>query len=131
MDSGFVNELVGFADYDLLTEMKGRQRRLVRDVDERRKPVTGTNDPANQDPDYDLADEDDGQCGRAGETTVQLWGEKAHLTVNRAHNDCKAWDLFIEFPPLKPRDGGETLDLRPPELSCKVQVKTVKANKRR
>ena len=62
--------------------------------------------------------------GGLGEVEVERWALQRDIVPNRVHFDKKGWDIFLEFPQVKPRDNiNYPLDLRFPEISCLVQVK--------
>lgn len=61
--------------------------------------------------------------GSLGETKVEEWAHQRGIVPNRVHYDKKGWDIFLEFPYAEPEQKKYFLDIRPPELSCLVQVK--------
>ena len=61
--------------------------------------------------------------GGLGEIQVELWAKGTGIVPNRVHYDEKGWDIFLEFSHAEPETTKYFLDIRPPELSCLVQVK--------
>ena len=67
----------------------------------------------------------DRDLGSLGETEVEKWALQKKIVPNRVHYDKKGWDIFLEFPQAKIANGiSYPLDIRPPEISCLVQVKS-------
>ena len=66
----------------------------------------------------------DRDLGGLGETKVEEWALQKGIVPNRVHYDKKGWDIFLEFPQAKIANRiSYPLDIRPPEISCLVQVK--------
>lgn len=67
----------------------------------------------------------DRDLGGLGETKVEEWALQKGIVPNRVHHDKKGWDIFLQFPQAENANGTSyTLDIRPPEISCLVQVKS-------
>ncbi len=67
----------------------------------------------------------DRDLGGLGENKVEGWAIQKGIVPNRVHYDKKGWDIFLEFPQAKIANGiSYPLDIRPPEISCLVQVKS-------
>ncbi len=67
----------------------------------------------------------DRDLGGLGENKVEGWALQKGIVPNRVHYDKKGWDIFLEFPQAKIANGiSYPLDIRPPEISCLVQVKS-------
>ncbi len=64
--------------------------------------------------------------GNLGESEVQRWAHQRGIVPNRVYYDKKGWDTFLEFPRVQSANKIQQhpLDIRPPEISCKVQVKS-------
>ena len=72
--------------------------------------------------------------GRMAENRLRLWASEQAISCNGADNDELGWDFHLQFRNQNQLRLADTLDLRPPELSCVVQVKGVgkkDANRRR
>jgi len=61
--------------------------------------------------------------GDLGEIEVIRWARQRDIVPNKVQCDKKGWDIFLEFPHAEPETKKYFLDIRPPELSCLVQVK--------
>ncbi len=68
--------------------------------------------------------------GELGEATLRLWTSEVGAVVNPAVKDRRGWDFLIEFP-HDDKISQSSLDLRPPEISCLIQVKTTVDDRRR
>ncbi len=68
--------------------------------------------------------------GDLGESLLRSWSASVGATINPAIQDRRGWDFLIEFPreevPYWP-----SLDSRPPEIQCLVQVKATASKKSR
>lgn len=64
-----------------------------------------------------------------GEATLRHWASEVGAAANPAFVDRKGWDFVLEFPQAESSDS--PLDLRPPEISCLVQVKTTASDRQR
>jgi len=63
--------------------------------------------------------------GSMGESAVEGWSHQCGIVPNRPRKDIKGWDLILEFPHIKSANRIQhPLDIRPPEISCKIQVKS-------
>ncbi len=60
--------------------------------------------------------------GGLAEAQLRLWAKEAGAAVNPAFEDKKGWDFLVEFPNDIPSFYA-SLDDRPPEVSCLIQVK--------
>ncbi|WP_437279697.1 hypothetical protein WME90_03830 [Sorangium sp. So ce375] len=67
--------------------------------------------------------------GDLGEDLFVPWCTKAELLATKPGRDRKGWDYYVEDNAKGRAD--EPLDVRPPEFSCKVQVKATTAGKRK
>ena len=62
--------------------------------------------------------------GKLGESEVENWAHQRGIVPNKVQNDEKGWDTVLEFPYVQSENKIPLpLDMRPPELSCWVQVK--------
>ena len=67
----------------------------------------------------------DRDLGSLGESEIARWADQRGIVPNRPLKDKKGWDLMLEFPHVKSTNKFQySLDIRPPEISCKVQVKS-------
>ncbi|GEM_PF-4906663 len=67
----------------------------------------------------------DRDLGSLGESEIARWADQRGIVPNRPLKDKKGWDLMLEFPHVKSTNKFQyPLDIRPPEISCKVQVKS-------
>ncbi|AUX42598.1 uncharacterized protein SOCE26_040310 [Sorangium cellulosum] len=66
--------------------------------------------------------------GDLGEDLFVPWCTKAELLATKPGRDRKGWDYYVEDNAKGRSDA--PLDARPPEFSCKVQVKATTAGKR-
>lgn len=81
----------------------------------------GENDETGDDLDADT-------IGDIGESLLENMSARAGITANRAIRDRRGWDYQLQLP--RPRIAAEPwplLDLRAPEISCAVQVKTTRS----
>jgi hypothetical protein len=70
-----------------------------------------------------MADRD---IGSMAENTLRLWASQESIVCNRVEQDKKGWDFHLQFRPRnEPPLPSGSIDLRPPDLSCWVQVKGV------
>jgi hypothetical protein len=60
--------------------------------------------------------------GNMGQSLFSLWCGSNGMTANESHIDRHGWDFLVEFP-LVPKNG-LPVDVLPPPLECKVQVKS-------
>jgi hypothetical protein len=70
------------------------------------------------------------RVGDLGEKRLELWAAELGASCNPAYQDRKGWDYLIEFP-QKGIPPSHSLDSRPPELSCLVQVKSTFSDRMR
>lgn len=70
------------------------------------------------------------RIGKLGENKVEGWAFESDITVNRVGDDRGGWDLFMQFPHKDECESKTNifLDIRPPELTCLVQVKATDNN---
>ena len=61
--------------------------------------------------------------GNLGETKVKEWALQRSIVPNMVQIDKKGWDIFLALPYAQPETKKYSLDIRPPEISCLVQVK--------
>lgn len=63
--------------------------------------------------------------GKLGESEVEKWAHQRSIVPNKVQNDEKGWDTILEFPYVQSENKIPLpLDMRPPEISCRVQVKS-------
>jgi len=63
--------------------------------------------------------------GKLGESEVEKWAHQRGIVPNKVQNDEKGWDTILEFPYVQSENIIPLpLDMRPPEISCRVQVKS-------
>lgn len=67
--------------------------------------------------------------GRMGENTFEAWCNSVGLVANRSQIDKTGWDYMVEFP--VEHGDGHPLDLVPPALECRIQVKATDKCRRR
>ena len=71
--------------------------------------------------------------GGMGESKVEQWAHECGVTPNPVKNDSGGWDSFWQFPHVE--SGNATheypLDLKPPAITCMLQVKSTDQNKGR
>jgi hypothetical protein len=60
--------------------------------------------------------------GGLGESTFKAWCNSVGLSANESHVDKTGWDYLVEFPIN--RDNSVPVDLIPPAIECKIQVKS-------
>lgn len=60
--------------------------------------------------------------GRMGENIFEAWCNSVGLVANRSEVDKTGWDYLVEFPTN--HSGGDPLDLIPPLIECRVQIKS-------
>lgn len=60
--------------------------------------------------------------GRMGELELERWAAQVELVPNKCGTDKTGWDFMVEFP-IRHFNLEQRLDLRPPVLECKIQVK--------
>ncbi len=63
--------------------------------------------------------------GDLGEKSFARWCAEVDLCASRPDRDRTGWDYLVEFPAGRPTEA-VPLDLAPPELTCKVQVKATR-----
>ncbi|MFI5298068.1 MAG: hypothetical protein ACHREM_08215 [Polyangiales bacterium] len=63
--------------------------------------------------------------GGVGEATFETWTHEVGITPNKAFVDRKGWDYHLVLPRADTKsEESDSLDVRPAELICYVQVKT-------
>lgn len=60
--------------------------------------------------------------GKMGEAELYKWTSQVGIVSNKCFEDKTGWDFLVEFPVHK-FDPVERLDLSPPVMQCKIQVK--------
>ena len=60
--------------------------------------------------------------GGMGESTFEAWCKSVGITANKSREDKTGWDYIVEFP--KDRDISLPVDLTPPTIECRVQVRS-------
>jgi hypothetical protein len=66
--------------------------------------------------------------GQLGEKVLEVWSAELGVSCNPAYQDRRGWDYLLEFP-RSDTLSRHSLDSRPPELSCLVQVKSTFSNR--
>jgi hypothetical protein len=72
--------------------------------------------------------DDERNLGQMGENKLAEWCSHINIRCNKAGDDRCGWDFNIEFPFKASVEKKLPLDLRPPSLECKIQVKSSTRN---
>lgn len=68
--------------------------------------------------------------GDLGESVLRLWAAQVGAAINPAIQDRRGWDFLVEFP-REEKSHWPSLDVRPPEIQCLVQVKATSSSRSR